>query len=77
MQAVIYSRAKAAQADNSKSHNNEEEQEVNLLSERAKYKNFWIGVNRGILIDSKNPKIVEETGKRTIAVEKVSKVNAD
>ena len=37
---------------------NEEDKLRNFSSERLKYQNFWIGVNRGINIDSKNPKLV-------------------
>jgi hypothetical protein len=72
VQAVIYSRAKLKGGEGVK-HNAEEEEEksVNLASERAKYQNFWIGVNRGINIDSKNPRIIEDGAKRTASTEKV------
>jgi hypothetical protein len=71
VQAVIYSRAKLKGGEGAKHNPEEEDNTINLASERAKYQNFWIGVNRGINIDSKNPRIIEDGGKRTAHTEKV------
>lgn len=73
-QAVIYSRAKQGKPEGAaKTPIAEEDQQVNLAIERAKYKSFWVGVNRGISIDSKNPRQVEVLGKeRKAAIERVS-----
>lgn len=47
---------------------------MNLASERAKYKSFWVGVNRGITLASKNPKILDDENKKTDSNEGVSVV---
>lgn len=56
---MLVARAKSkAAGETAKAGNAEEDKLRDLSSERLKYKNFWVGVNRGISIDSKNPKTV-------------------
>jgi hypothetical protein len=59
VQAVIYARAKEAKQEAAKESEIDDTQ-VDLALERAKYQAFWVGVNRGIYIDSKNPKVLDE-----------------
>jgi hypothetical protein len=72
---VIYSRARAGNGDISKAQTHEEEEPINLSSGRTKYQNFWVGVNRGIFMDSRNPLIVDEDNLRTAKIEKVQDIN--
>lgn len=72
--AVIYSRAKEnTSGETTKGQALEIIEHSNFAKERAKYRNFWVGVNRGVSIDSKNPKIVDnDEFTRAREAEKVS-----
>ena len=65
-QAIIHARARQSKSESSKVVNtgDEDDTQVNLASERAKYKSFWVGVNRGITLASKNPKILDDEIKK-------------
>ena len=35
----------------------EEGSQLKIVADVGKYKNFWVGVNRGIYLESMNPKV--------------------
>ena len=64
-QSPNVSKAKGTKADPGKVSIGEDgDTQVNLAIERAKYKSFWVGVNRGINLDSKNPRVLEDEYKK-------------
>jgi len=65
IQSPNVSKVKDTKGDPGKVSIGEEgETQVNLAIERAKYKSFWVGVNRGINLDSKNPRVLDDEYKK-------------
>lgn len=70
---MIYAKAKQ-QTESIKEVVLEDEQQRSLAIDRKKYQSFWVGVRRGIVIDSKNPKLFNYASKRSAHAGKVSKI---